>query len=323
MIYRILVTGGAGYIGSHTVKRLLNEGYEVFVVDNLSTGSEKLLQNKNFSKCDISDTRRLDEIFKDFRPHAVIHFAASKDAPESVSNPEKYFRNNVSGTLDLLSVMLKNEVKNIIFSSTAAVYGDVQEWPITEAFPTSPTNPYGLSKLMIEQILLEYQKAYSLRPIIFRYFNAGGADSDGEIGNLYPNSRDVISMVIKAAKEEIPKFEIYGSDYDTKDGTCIRDIIHVEDLAEAHVLGLEGLLNDGLVGTFNLGSENGYSIREIVEETKKITKNDFMVAESPRRSGDIVVSIASSEKAKRELGWKPKRGLSDIILSAWNWAKKG
>jgi UDP-glucose 4-epimerase len=319
---KILVTGGAGYIGSHTVKKLLEDGYEAFVIDNLSTGNKKLLQGTNFLEADIADIDKVEEILKSFKPDAVIHFSASKDAAESVAEPAIYFGNNVAKTIIFLDMLLKFDVKNIIFSSTAAVYGDVQKFPITEDFSLKPTNPYGLSKLMIEQVLLEYKNAYGLKPMIFRYFNAGGADSTGKLGNMYPDPKDVVSMVMKAASGEIPRFEIYGTDYDTRDGSCIRDIIHVEDLAAAHVLGLEKLLGAGVTGIYNLGSEQGYSIREIVETAKELTGVDFPVVDTNRRAGDIVVSIASSEKAKRDLGWQAKYNLEDIISSAWNWHEK-
>lgn len=318
---RILVTGGAGYIGSHTVKKLLKSGYDVFVIDDLSTGNETLLMTEKFQRVDIADASEVQRILNSFKPDAVIHFAASKDAPESMSDPEKYYKNNVVKSIQFFSILKEFGVKKIIFSSTAAVYGDVHEFPITEDFQTKPTNPYGFTKLVLENILLDYQKAYGFEPLIFRYFNAGGADMEGGLGNLYPNPKDVISVITKVANGKAAKFEILGTDYDTRDGSCIRDIIHVDDLAEAHVLGLKALLEQGKTGVYNLGSQQGYSIREIVEATKKITESNFEVIESDRRAGDIVVSIASSEKANKELGWFSKYTLADIISSAWNWER--
>jgi len=320
--YKVLVTGGAGYIGSHTVKQLIGGGHEVFVIDNLSTGSKRLLLNDNFLQADIDDREKVESVLKSFSPDAVIHFAASKEAPESVLDPEKYYLNNVVGSLKLFESLRKFGVDNIIFSSTAAVYGDVQTSPITEGFETKPTNPYGETKLVLENALLDYSRAYGFKPLIFRYFNAGGADVDGRLGNLYPNSSDVISVVIKAASGRIKQFEIYGTDYETKDGTCIRDIIHVDDLARAHVAGLLKLMTEGKTGIYNLGSEQGYSIREIVATTKRVTGKEFDVIDGPRRSGDIVTSIASSKKAYEELGWKPKHGIEDIVRTAWEWHEK-
>jgi UDP-glucose 4-epimerase len=209
---------------------------------------------------------------------------------------------------------MENNVNNLIFSSTAAVYGDVGKAPIEEDFELKPTNPYGMSKLMVEEILDEYRKAGKLKSISFRYFNVGGTDSEGEIGNLYPNPTDVISVLLETAAGKRPQFEIFGTDYETKDGSCVRDLIHVEDLASAHVKGLEKLLAEGVTGVFNLGSESGYTIRELVDMAEKVTGKNFKVVEVGRRPGDIIISIASSEKAKRILGWEPTKTLEDILL---------
>lgn len=323
MKYRILVTGGAGYIGSHTVKKLKINGYEIRIIDDLSTGSKQLVDKGELFVGDIADSVFVKNTIKDFMPDAVIHFAASKDAAESVSKPNKYFQNNTAKSIVFFNALVECGVKNIIFSSTAAVYGDVQKFPITEDFAVAPINPYGISKHMIESVLLEYQKTLGIKPIILRYFNAGGADPDGALGNLYPESKDVVSIIMAVASKQDGLFVINGTDYDTRDGSCIRDIIHVDDLADAHVAALDRLLGDGLTGTYNLGSQNGYSIKEIVDIAKEVTGKNFMVKSGPRREGDIVVSIASSRKAKEELGWEAKLGLKDILKSAWDWQQKG
>lgn len=323
MKHKILVTGGAGYIGSHSVKKLKKAGYEVKIIDDLSTGSKNLVDNTELFVGDISDAVFVKKIVEDFRPDAVIHFAASKDAAESVAKPDKYFQNNTAKSIIFFNTLVECGIKNIIFSSTAAVYGDVQEYPITEEFVVAPVNPYGISKHMIESVLLEYQKSLAVRPIILRYFNAGGASLDGSLGNLYPDPKDVVSVIMGVASGESGKFVINGTDYDTRDGSCIRDIIHVEDLADAHVAALDKMLNSGLTGIFNLGSQNGYSIKEIVDVAKRITGKAFAVESGPRRDGDIIVSIASSAKAKKWLGWEAKLGLEDILQSAWKWQQKG
>lgn len=317
---KILVTGGAGYIGSHTVKKLNKKGYETLIIDDLSYGNEKLVLGKELIVADIV-SKEAEEAIKKFQPEGVIHFAAFKDAGESVYYPEKYFYNNTAKTILFLDCLIRSGVKNFIFSSTAAVYGDVNKVPITEDFETLPTNPYGYSKLMVEGVLQEYQKAGKINPIIFRYFNAGGADSEGELGNMYPDAKDVVSVLMRVAKEN-GAFSIFGTDYKTKDGTCVRDIIHVDDLADAHVLGLEKLLKENKTGIYNLGSQEGFTIREIIDTAKTVTGVDFKVKEGDRRPGDVVVSIASSKKAEQELGWKKNNGIADIIESAWSWERK-
>lgn len=316
---KILVTGGAGYIGSHTVKKLLSNGYEVVVVDDLSTGNKDAVSGAELVIGDFSDKKLITRVINEHHPNAVIHFAASKDAAESVSRPDKYFENNTAKTINFLNTIMSFGIKNVIFSSTAAVYGDVQKYPITEDFPVKPTNPYGESKAMVEKVLLEYQKALGLMPIILRYFNAGGAGPELDLGNRYPNPQDVVSVLMKVATGQKESFSIFGTDYDTRDGSCVRDIVHVDDLAEAHVLALEVLLTKGKTGVYNLGSENGFTVREIVETTQKVTSKKIKTIEAPRREGDIVVSIASSAKAQKELGWCPKHSLRDIIETAYRW----
>jgi UDP-glucose 4-epimerase len=319
---KILITGGAGFIGSHVVKELIDNGYtKIIVLDSLITGhKEAILDPAKLIVVDLADDKKLSEIFRKERPEVVIHFAAYKEAGESVLNPEKYYKNNIVNGLNLLSVMKKYGVKNIIFSSSAAVYGNVDVVPITEETPTNPINPYGWTKLMFEKILSDYDNAYGIRSISLRYFNAGGADVDGKLGNNYPKKEDLVSVLVETALGKKEKFVINGIDYNTPDGSCVRDIIHVNDLAVAHVLALEYLINNNKSDIFNLGSERGFSVKEAIETTKKITKKEFTVLEGPRRQGDTETSIASSEKAKKILTWQLKHNnLKTIIKTAWDW----
>jgi UDP-glucose 4-epimerase len=319
----ILVTGGAGYIGSHTVKELISSGYDnVVVVDDLSAGYQnRIPEGVDFIRGDFADTAVLDRAFEG-GVQAVLHFAASKLAPESVESPEKYYENNVAKSITLLNYCLEKDVKHFIFSSSAAVYGDVEGFPITEDFSTVPTNPYGRTKLMIEQALTDYSVAHSMKHVSLRYFNAGGADPEGMLGNDHAKGEDVVSILMRTAKNE-DSFTVFGTDYDTKDGTCVRDLIHVTDLATAHIDALKYLENGGDSITVNLGSEEGFTIREIAALTNDITGRNFSVIEGPRREGDIIVSIASSDKAKNTLGWNKKYSdIRTLIETAWSWEKK-
>lgn len=320
---RVLITGGAGYIGSHTVLEFIKEGYkEITVVDDLSSGYKKNVpQSVDFIEGDFGSTKVLKEAFKK-NPQAVIHFAASKIAPESIEFPDKYYQNNVLKSIKLLDFSIKNGINNFIFSSSAAVYGDVEGFPIDENFKTTPTNPYGWSKLMFEQILKDYSLAFGTKHVSLRYFNAGGADPEGRLGNNHQKGEDLISVLMRSAKKG-SDFTIFGTDYKTKDGTCIRDIVHVSDLARAHILALKYLEKDGYSEVINLGSEEGFSVKEIAQKAKKITGSDFKIKYGPRRKGDIVVSIASSKKAKKLLGWEPKdSSIEKIIKTAWVWEDK-
>ncbi len=319
---KVLITGGAGYIGSHSVREFLRAGYSnITVVDDLSNGlRENVPKEVNFVEGDFGKKSVLKKVFKK-KYDAIVHFAASKLAPESIEKPEKYYDNNVAKSITLLNYAIKTKVKYFIFSSSAAVYGDVKEHPITERSETKPTNPYGWSKLMFEQVLTDSLAVNDFSYVSLRYFNAGGADYGGEIGNNHEKGEDVISVLMRAAKNK-SDFTIFGSDYETKDGTCIRDIIHVSDLAKAHVLALEYLEKGGASEIFNLGSENGFSVREITEETKRITGSNFKILSGQRRPGDIVTSIASSQKAKNTLDWRAEHSdLSTIIKTAWDWEK--
>ncbi|MCX7820449.1 MAG: UDP-glucose 4-epimerase GalE [Brevinematales bacterium] len=318
----ILVAGGAGYIGSHTVKLLYKKGYDVIVYDNLSKGYREFVKWGKFVQGDIADSIKLKEVFNSYKIDAVMHFCAFIEVGESVVEPEKYYKNNLVNTINLLNTMKEMNVKKFIFSSTAAIFGEPEHIPIKEDDRKNPINPYGKSKLFVEQILEDYEKAYNFNSICFRYFNAAGADPEGEIGEAHNPESHLIPLVFDAAIGKREYVKIYGTDYPTKDGTCIRDYIHVNDLAEAHILGLEYLLNQNKSEKFNLGSGEGYSVKEIIDTVKKVTGKDFKVIETERRAGDPPVLIANSSKAKGILGWERKFSLNEIISSAWEWHKK-
>lgn len=320
---KILITGGAGYIGSHTIKSLLASGFsDIVVIDDLSTGDiSRIPSDVTFVKGDFADRKLLNEIFES-GIDSVIHFAAFKNASESVKMPEKYYENNVAKSILLLEQCIKYNVKNFIFSSSAAVYGDVQSSPITEEFQTKPTNPYGQSKLMFEQILRDCSAVHDLKHVSLRYFNACGADPDGVLGNNHKKGEDLISSLMNCAKSN-GVFTIYGDDYKTKDGTCVRDFIHVSDLAAAHIAALEYLQRNRESITLNLGSEMGFTIREIVNRAKEITGTDFAIVDGGRRQGDIVTSVASSAKAHDILKWKCHYSdINSLVGTAWEWEKK-
>ena len=320
---KILVTGGAGYIGSHTVKELVKLGHQVLVYDNLSNGHKEAVNKKaKLVVGDLADSEKLNKAFKSFKPDAVVHFAAFIEVPESVSNPGKYYFNNVCFSVNLLETMVKNNVKYIIFSSSAAVYGEPKKIPIKETDPTIPVNPYGESKLMFEHILRDYDIAYGIKSVSLRYFNAAGDSSDGEIGQDPKHLSHIIPIVIEAAMGKRKSFTIFGSDYATPDGTCVRDYIHVEDLASAHVLALKYLIKNKKTDVFNLGKGFGNSNKEIVDAVKKASDIDFKVEYGTRRAGDPARLIADSSKAKRILKWKPKYDKIDrIVETAWKWHK--
>lgn len=319
----ILIVGGAGYIGSHTNKALNEAGYETLIVDNLSYGHEEAIQWGKFIKCDLKDIDQLDEIFTTYSIDAVMHFSSFIDVGESVTNPEKYYYNNVVNTMNLLHVMLKHDVKKFIFSSTCATYGVPQKIPLTEDHIQNPINPYGMTKLMVEKILKDYDQAYGLKSVILRYFNASGADKSGCIGEWHNPETHLIPLILDAAIGKREDIKIFGTDYDTPDKTCIRDYIHVTDLADAHIKALEYLNEYNRSNQFNLGNGKGFSVREVIEATKKVTGRDFTVTETQRREGDPAILIGSSDKAKEILGWIPKyEDIEDIIQTAWTWHKK-
>jgi len=323
-VKKILITGGAGYIGSHVVKVLGEQGYAILVYDNLSTGNRNAVLYGDFVLGDLSDTVLLRKTISDFKPHAVIHFAASIVVSESMHNPLKYFRNNTANALNLIEACIDGNVPNFLFSSTAAVYGIPDSGSVDEASPLNPINPYGVSKMMVEQMLRNVACAHStFNYIALRYFNVAGAEKDCRIGQAYKESTHLITRALKTAKGEFPRLQIFGTDYVTPDGTCIRDYIHVEDLAEAHVLALEYLSESGGSDVFNCGYGHGYSVREVVNAAKKVTGIDFPVEEVGRREGDPPVLISKNEKIISTLRWKPNYDdLSYIIKTAWDWEKK-
>jgi UDP-glucose 4-epimerase len=318
----VLVVGGAGYIGSHQVKMLDEEGYKVIVYDNLSKGYQDLVTVDNFIKGDLADTEKLNEVFNNYDIDAVMHFAAFIEVAESVKKPAKYYNNNVSNVINLLNVMLEHNVNYFVFSSTAAVYGEPDNIPITEEQNKSPINPYGKSKLMVEEILADYEQAYDLHYTIFRYFNASGADESGKIGEKHQPETHLIPLVLQTALGERDKIYIFGTDYETRDGSCVRDFIHVNDIARAHLEGLERMVENNSSQIFNLGSGEGYSVKEVINKAKEVTDIDFEVEEADRRDGDPAVLIADSSKAKDILGWEVEYSLEDIIRTAWEWHRK-
>lgn len=323
----ILVTGGAGYIGSHCVMALLEKGYNVVIFDNLSTGHIETVENlKQYGKVefvqgDLLNKQDLDKIFENRQIDAVIHFAAVALVGESVENPQKYYVNNVCGTVNLLGKMLENNVKKIVFSSTAATYGEPNYIPIDENHPQNPINPYGMSKLMIEKIMDDYSKAYDLRSVRLRYFNVAGADSRSRVGEWHDIETHIIPNVLKSTFAGGKQFKMFGNDYNTKDGTCVRDYVNVEDLAQAHLLALNYLNNGGETNFFNLGTKDGNSVKEVFEACKRVTGKDIPVEVCPRRAGDPASLVANNTKAKQMLGWEPTKTLDDSIESAYKWEK--
>ncbi len=322
----ILVTGGAGYIGSHTVLALKLAGFDVIVLDNLVYGHrdlvEKVLQVQ-LVQGDTNDQALLNNLFKIHEIAAVMHFSAYAYVGESVTDPAKYYRNNVTGTLTLLEAMLEASVKKFVFSSTCATYGIPQVVPITEDHPQNPINPYGATKLMVERILSDFDAAYDFKSVRFRYFNAAGAHPDGLLGEDHNPETHLIPLVLLAALGKRESISVFGTDYPTPDGTCIRDYIHVTDLADAHVLGLEYLLKGGNSEVFNLGNGNGFSVKEVIDTAKKITGKEIKVVECDRRPGDPPSLIGSGEKARKILGWNPQySSLEDILSHSWQWHQK-
>jgi UDP-glucose 4-epimerase len=320
---KVFVTGGAGYIGSHIVKSLGEQGHDILIYDNLSTGHDWAILAGRLVRGELADTERLNEALGGFQPDAVMHFAASIQVEESVREPLKYYRNNVINSLNLLEAMDCQGIRNLIYSSTAAVYGMPEKMPVVETMPLEPINPYGMSKVMVENVLKDVAKARDFHYIALRYFNVAGADSQNRIGQAYRNTTHLITRALKTAHGEFAKLSIYGNDYPTPDGTCIRDYIHVDDLASAHILALGYLMETGKADVMNCGYGHGFSVKEVVRIAKKVTGIDFAVEEVGRRAGDSPQVVADSSKLRRLTGWQPRHDdLEYIVQTAWDWEMK-
>ena len=317
---KVLVTGGAGYIGSHVVRQLGEAGHDIVVFDNLSTGYRWAVTCGELVVGDLSDEQAIADLFSQHRFEAVLHFAANIVVPESVENPLKYYRNNTRNTLNLLKAVEDNQMPYMVFSSTAAVYGMPEETVLTEDLPLAPINPYGASKMMSERMIMDLAAASSLNYVILRYFNVAGANPEGLLGQATPEATHLIKVACECVTGKRDGMSVFGTDYDTRDGTCIRDYIHVDDLASAHVLGLEWLLNKGEPLRLNLGTGHGYSVREVIETARKVTGTDIPVEETGRRPGDPPQLVSGSARAREVLGWEPTRSdLATMIGDAWGW----
>ncbi len=317
---KILVVGGAGYIGSHMVKKLSLAGNDVITLDNLSYGYRDAVKYGEFIEGDLGDSTILDAIFKSAEIDAVMHFAGFIQVGESVIKPSMYYLNNVVNTHTLLDAMLRHKVMNFIFSSTAAIFGEPDYTPIDEKHPKQPINPYGHSKLMIEQILDDYDKAYGLRSTCLRYFNAAGADPDGELGERHIPETHLIPLILQAASGRRDEIKVFGDDYETDDGTCVRDYIHINDLCDAHSLALDCMIKSNKSARFNLGNGKGFSVKQVIDVVKDVSGKEFKVSIEPRRDGDPAVLVADATLAKKALNWQPEFAeLEDIVKTAWDW----
>ena len=319
----VLVTGGAGYIGAHCCKELAARGFQPVVYDNLVTGHREFVRWGPLVEGDIGDAAGLDTVCRTFKIDAALHFAAFIEVGESVADPLKYYGNNLVGALQLVQALVRRGIRHVVFSSSAAVYGTPHEVPIDETHATLPLSPYGRTKLMVEQLLTDCEQAYGLRCMALRYFNAAGADPEAQIGEWHDPESHLIPRVLESAKNGERPIQVYGTDYPTPDGSCIRDYIHVADLARAHALAIEALLDGSPGGAFNLGQGKGYSVLEVLREAARITGRKLPVQTGPRRPGDPPVLIASNRKARDMLGWVPEQSsLDNIIASAWKWHQK-
>lgn len=323
MALSVLVVGGAGFIGSHMVAALLERGAHVATLDNLSSGHRDAVLGGEFIPLDLADRKGLADLFAARRFDAVMHFASFIQVGESVREPAKYYANNVANTLNLLDTMVTHGVRRFIFSSSAAVYGNPLTVPIREDHPRAPINPYGRTKAMVEDILADYDRAYGLKSICLRYFNAAGADPAGRLGERHEPETHLIPLVLRAASGRLPEVSVFGRDYDTPDGACIRDYVHVTDLAEAHWLALERLLDGGESAAYNLGNGNGFSVAEVIESARKVTGRAIPVVDAPRREGDPPRLVADARRAKGELGWRPRYEALDTLIShTWAWEQR-
>ncbi|HEW97837.1 MAG TPA: UDP-glucose 4-epimerase GalE [Beggiatoa sp.] len=319
----ILVVGGAGYIGSHMVKMLLAADYHVVTFDNLSGGYRDAVLGGDFVLGDTCDPASLDSLFADYSFDGVMHFASFIQVGESVQNPGKYYQNNLAATLNLLDAMVAHDVKVCIFSSSAAIFGEPQYVPLDEAHPKQPINPYGSTKWMVEQILADYDHAYGLKSVCLRYFNAAGADPEGQLGERHVPETHLIPLVLQAASGRRESITVYGQDYDTPDGTCIRDYVHINDLCQAHLLALEQLLAGSNSAAYNLGNGSGFSIKQVIDIAKEVTGEPIPVVMGERRGGDPARLVADSKLAQKRLGWQPQYGdLATLIAHAWQWENK-
>lgn len=319
---RDLVVGGAGYIGSHMVKQLLRSGHEVVTLDDLSTGYRDAVLGGGFILGSIADRALLDRVFAEHRFDAVFHFASFIQVGESVTHPAKYYANNLANSLNLLDAMVRHEINHLVFSSSAAIFGEPRNIRIDEDHPVAPINPYGATKAMVEQILRDYDRAYGLKSVSLRYFNACGADPEGELGERHDPETHLIPLALQAVSGRRESLTIYGRDYDTPDGTCIRDYVHVCDLCDAHLLALEYLQDGAASNAFNLGNGDGFSVQQVIDTVSIVTGKKVPVIDGPRRPGDPARLVADSGKANKTLGWKPRYSDLDVIVShAWAWEK--
>ena len=320
----VLVTGGAGYIGSHACKALKAAGFVPVTYDNLSTGWRDAVKFGPFEQGELTDADRLDQVFAQYAPVVVMHFAALSQVGESMQKPALYWRNNVVGSLTLFEAMLKADCKQIVFSSTCATYGDHDNVVLDEACPQEPINPYGASKRAIEDMLAGFAASDGLRSVVFRYFNVAGADPDGDVGEFHQPETHLVPLMLDAIDGKRDALTIFGTDYDTPDGTCIRDYVHVMDLVDAHVLGLKWLQSGKDSQVFNLGTGNGFSVREVVDESHNVTNKTVPIVEGERRAGDCTMLVSGSVRAETELGWRPKRSdMKQMITDAWRWHQTG
>jgi UDP-glucose 4-epimerase len=320
---KFLVVGGAGYIGSHMVKHLLRADHDVVVADNFSTGHRSALMGAKLVEMDIADGQALDALFAQHRFDAVFHFASFIQVGESVTEPAKYYQNNLAATLTLLQAMVRAQIKHFIFSSTAAVYGDPEYIPIDEQHPKAAINPYGRSKWMVEQMLEDFDRAYGLKSVCLRYFNAAGADPEGQLGERHEPETHLLPLILQAASGRRASVTVFGRDYDTPDGTCIRDYVHVADLVAAHALAVDYLLAGGTSTAFNLGNGQGFSVQQVIDTARGVTGREISVGEAPRRAGDPPRLVADPRRASDLLGWQPQfSSLEQIVAHAWSWEQK-